>query len=80
LASRVLHRKASEVHRTVRTYIRKIAVPGVRLIDMCETLEESVRKLISEKGLQVRPFLPSARRSTALAAIIIESLAYPVSG
>ena len=44
----------------MRNYIRKVAVPGVRLIDMCETLEESVRKLISENGLQVRSFLASA--------------------
>ncbi len=48
-------RKASEVHRAVRKYIKTIAVPGVKLIDMCETLENSVRKLIEEKGLQVRP-------------------------
>ena len=47
-------RKASEVHRAVRKYIKTIAVPGVKLIDMCETLENSVRALIEEKGLQVR--------------------------
>ena len=47
-------RKAAEVHRAVRKYIKKIAVPGVKLIDLCETLEDSVRKLIEEKGLQAR--------------------------
>ena len=47
-------RKAAEVHRAVRKYIKKIAVPGVTLIDLCETLEDSVRKLIEEKGLQAR--------------------------
>jgi methionine aminopeptidase len=47
-------RKASEVHRAVRKYIKTVAVPGVKLIDMCETLENSVRALIEEKGLQVR--------------------------
>ena len=47
-------RKASEVHRAVRKYIKKIAVPGIKLIDLCETLEDSVRKLIEEKGLQAR--------------------------
>ena len=47
-------RKAAEVHRTVRSYIKKIAVPGVKLIDMCETLESSVRALIQERGLQAR--------------------------
>lgn len=47
-------RKCAEVHREVRRYIRTIAKPGVRLFDLCETLEDSVRKLIEEKGLQVR--------------------------
>ena len=47
-------RKAAEVHRTVRKYMKKFAQPGVRMIDMCETLEQSVRDLIEEKGLQAR--------------------------
>ncbi len=47
-------RKAAEVHRAVRKHIKTVAVPGVKLIDMCETLENSVRALIEEKGLQVR--------------------------
>jgi len=51
-------RKAAEVHRAVRRYIRKVAVPGVRLFDMCETLENSVRALIQERGLQARPSRP----------------------
>lgn len=51
-------RKAAEVHRAVRRYIRKVAVPGVRLFDMCETLENSVRALIQERGLQARPSVP----------------------
>lgn len=29
-------RKASEIHRTVRKYIRGMCKPGVKLIDMCE--------------------------------------------
>ena len=53
-------RKAAEVHRAVRKYIKKIAVPGVKLIDLCETLEDSVRKLIEEKGLQARGTLTTA--------------------
>jgi hypothetical protein len=47
-------RQAAEVHRAVRKYIKTVAVPGVRLFDMCETLEASVRALIEEKGLQAR--------------------------
>jgi hypothetical protein len=57
-------RKASEVHRAVRKYIKKIAVPGVKLIDLCETLEDSVRKLIEEKGLQARKRRVSINSST----------------
>ena len=47
-------RRAAEVHRTVRRHIRKVAVPGVRLFDMCEQLEDCVRKLIAANGLQAR--------------------------
>lgn len=44
-------RQAAEVHRQVRSYIRKIAKPGIAMIDICETLEGSVRSLIQENGL-----------------------------
>ena len=47
-------RQAAEVHRAVRKYIKTVAVPGVRLFDMCETLEASVRALIEESGLYPR--------------------------
>jgi len=35
----------------VRNYIRTIAKPGVLMVDLCETLENSVRQLIEESGL-----------------------------
>jgi methionyl aminopeptidase len=35
----------------VRKYVRTIAKPGVHLATMCETLEDSVRKLIKANGL-----------------------------
>ena len=35
----------------VRNYIRTIAKPGVPMVDLCETLENSVRQLIEESGL-----------------------------
>lgn len=44
-------RQAAEVHRQVRSYIHTIAKPGIKLSDMCETLESSVRSLIEERGL-----------------------------
>ena len=47
-------RQAAEVHRQVRKYVQTIAVPGVKLFDLCERLEACVRQLIEEKGLEVR--------------------------
>lgn len=45
-------RQAAEVHRQVRNYIRTIAKPGIPMVQLCETLENSVRQLIQENGLQ----------------------------
>ena len=47
-------RQAAEVHRQVRKYVQTIALPGVKLFDLCERLEACVRQLIEEKGLEVR--------------------------
>mmetsp|Transcript_8839 Transcript_8839/g.26479 ORF Transcript_8839/g.26479 Transcript_8839/m.26479 type:complete len:457 (-) Transcript_8839:291-1661(-) len=44
-------RQCAEVHRQVRKYIRTIAKPGIKMVDLCETLEGSVRALIEENGL-----------------------------
>ena len=41
----------------MRSYIRKIAKPGIKLIDMCETLEDSVRRLIGARGLDAGMFI-----------------------
>uniref|UniRef100_A0A0E0FEI0 Methionine aminopeptidase 2 n=1 Tax=Oryza meridionalis TaxID=40149 RepID=A0A0E0FEI0_9ORYZ len=45
-------RRAAEVHRQVRKHMRSILKPGMLMIDLCETLENMVRKLIKENGLQ----------------------------
>ncbi|PKU67597.1 Methionine aminopeptidase 2B [Dendrobium catenatum] len=45
-------RRAAEVHRQVRNYIRSILKPGILMFELCETLENMVRKLIKESGLQ----------------------------
>ncbi|KAJ9564853.1 hypothetical protein OSB04_000819, partial [Centaurea solstitialis] len=37
-------RQAAEVHRQVRKYIRSIIKPGMLMVDLCETLENTVRK------------------------------------
>ncbi|KAK2077240.1 Methionine aminopeptidase 2B [Prototheca wickerhamii] len=52
-------RRAAEVHRQVRRHVQRIAVPGVKLIDMCEQLEESVRTLIEADGLKAGIAFPT---------------------
>ena len=45
-------RKAAECHRQVRHYAQSFIEPGIKLIDMCERLEEKNRELIQEAGLE----------------------------
>lgn len=45
-------RHASEVHRQVRHYAQSFIQPGIKLIDMCERLEECNRTLVQEHGLE----------------------------
>ncbi|KZV39814.1 methionine aminopeptidase 2B [Dorcoceras hygrometricum] len=52
-------RQAAEVHRQVRKYIKQILKPGMLMTDLCETLENTVRKLISENGLQAGIAFPT---------------------
>ncbi|GMP96891.1 hypothetical protein CsSME_00045330 [Camellia sinensis var. sinensis] len=52
-------RRAAEVHRQVRKYIKGILKPGMLMIDLCETLENTVRKLISENSLQAGIAFPT---------------------
>ncbi|CDF35552.1 methionyl aminopeptidase [Chondrus crispus] len=42
-------REAAEVHRQVRAYMKDYIKPGVKLIDMCERLENASRALIGAK-------------------------------
>ena len=44
-------REAAEVHREVRKYAQRIIRPGIKLVDMCEAIEETNRKLVGERGL-----------------------------
>lgn len=44
-------RHASEVHRQVRHYAQSFIRPGIKLVDMCERLEETNRRLVQEHGL-----------------------------
>lgn len=47
----ILHeiRHAAEVHRQVRKYAQSFIKPGIKLIDMCEKIEDMNRKLVQEK-------------------------------
>lgn len=42
-------RQAAEVHRITRQMINKRMKPGMRMIDICETIETSNRKLVDER-------------------------------
>ncbi|KAG6544363.1 hypothetical protein Mapa_014197 [Marchantia paleacea] len=61
-------RQAAEVHRQVRSYIRKYAKPGVAMVDICETLEDMVRKLIAENGLKAGIAFPTGCSLNRVAA------------
>ena len=52
-------RKCAEVHRTVRKHITKIAKPGIKMTDMCECLEDSVRNLIEANGIEAGIAFPT---------------------
>ena len=41
-------REAAEVHRTARKHLQTIAMPGEKMIDLCESLENKVRELIKD--------------------------------
>lgn len=43
----------------VRKYMRSVIKPGMLMVDLCETLENTVRKLISENGLQAGIAFPT---------------------
>jgi methionyl aminopeptidase len=45
-------REAAECHRHVRKFAQEYIKPGIRLIDLCEALENMNRKLIGERGLE----------------------------
>ncbi|CAN6854316.1 unnamed protein product [Brassica oleracea] len=52
-------RQAAEVHRKVRKYVRSIVKTGILMTDICETLMDTVRKLISENGLKAGIAFPT---------------------
>ncbi|ACO68634.1 predicted protein [Micromonas commoda] len=61
-------RQCAEVHREVRKYIADWVKPGMKLIDVCETLENSVRQLIEERGLEAGIAFPTGCSQNHIAA------------
>jgi len=45
-------RRAAECHRQVRKFAQTIAKPGIKLIDLCEQIEDMNRKLVRADGLK----------------------------
>jgi methionyl aminopeptidase len=43
-------REAAEVHRQVRKFIQNFVKPGMKMIDICEAIEDKVRTLIQADG------------------------------
>jgi len=46
-------RRAAEVHKQVRYYAHKYIKPGLKMVDICETIENAVRNLIEAKDNDV---------------------------
>ncbi|GJQ71434.1 hypothetical protein Trydic_g11159 [Trypoxylus dichotomus] len=52
-------RLAAEAHRQTRQYMRKWIKPGMTMIEICEELEKTARKLIAENGLKAGLAFPT---------------------
>ena len=52
-------RKAAECHRQVRKFAQSYIRPGMKLIDICERLEEMNRYLVQENGLKAGIAFPT---------------------
>lgn len=52
-------RQAAQVHRTVRKYAVSKIRPGMTMTSVCELIENSVRTLIDEKGLEAGIAFPT---------------------
>lgn len=46
------YRKAAEIHRQVRQYVRSIAKPGVSMTELAHEIDEGVRALTGHAGLE----------------------------
>lgn len=61
-------RLAAEAHRQTRKHIQKWVKPGMTMIEICEELENTARKLINEKGLEAGLAFPTGCSRNHVAA------------
>lgn len=61
-------RKAAEVHRQVRKYAQSIARPGIKLIDLCQKLESTLRFILQSNGLEGGQAFPTGCSLNHIAA------------
>ncbi|CDW56913.1 initiation factor 2 associated protein [Trichuris trichiura] len=52
-------RRAAEVHRQTRYWVKTWLQPGMKMIDICERLEEYARRLVKEDGLKAGLAFPT---------------------
>ncbi|KAI1278758.1 Methionine aminopeptidase 2 [Halotydeus destructor] len=52
-------RQAAEAHRQTRKYMQSYIKPGMTMIEICERLESTARKLIAENGLEAGLAFPT---------------------
>jgi methionyl aminopeptidase len=45
-------RRAAEVHRQARKYARRMIRPGMAMTDIANNIEDTVRALVEENGLE----------------------------
>ena len=61
-------RKAAECHRQVRKWVQSYVKPGMKLIDICEKLEDLNRYLVNENGLEAGIAFPTGISLNHIAA------------
>ena len=52
-------RRAAEVHRQTRRYAQPFIQPGMKLMDICNRIEENNRRLIEANGIQAGIAFPT---------------------
>jgi methionyl aminopeptidase len=52
-------RRGAEVHRLARNYARKVIRPGMTMTEIANSIEDSVRALVEENGLEAGVGFPT---------------------